>query len=148
MITFQQESYSTIEGELLPLVQQHAEELSPHQGKYQPVLNPAYRLLEWDGNLVVVTARDGEKLVGYCSFILAPSLHYSGIVNAEVDVFFLQKQYRKGMSGVRLLQFGENACKQKGATHIVQKCKIAQDLSPILQRMGYNKIEYVFLKEV
>lgn len=148
MLVFKRESFSSIQEELAPLIQEHAEELSPHKGKHEPILAKAYNLLEWDGNLVIVTARDEGKLVGYCAFILAPSLHYRGVLNAEVDCFFLAREYRKGMAGIQLLREGEKACKEKGATHIVQKCKVYQDLSPILERMGYEKIEYVFLKEV
>lgn len=148
MLTFQEESFASIQEELAPLIQEHAEELSPHKGKYQPMVSEIYRLLDKKGHLIAVTAREGEKLVGYCSFILAPSFHYLGVLNAEIDCFFLQKKYRKGLSGIRLLKSGEKACKERGATHIVQKCKVCQDLSPILERMGYEKIEYVFLKEV
>ena len=148
MLVFKRESFSSIQEELPPLIREHAKELSPHKGKHEPILAKAYNLLEWDGHLVVVTARDEGKLVGYCAFILAPSLHYRGVLNAEIDCFFLQKKYRKGLAGIRLLKSGEEACKESGATHIVQKCKVSQDLSPILERMGYQKIEYVFLKEV
>lgn len=148
MLIFQKESFASIQEEIFPLIQEHAQELSPHKGKYQPAVSEVYRLLDERGHLIAVTARDDGNLVGYCSFILTPSFHYLGVVNAEIDCFFLQKKYRKGLSGIQLLKNGEKACKEKGATHIVQKCKVCQDLSPILERMGYQKIEYVFLKEV
>lgn len=149
MITFQEEKVKDIYSELLPILKAHAEELSPHKGRYH--LDPPLEVLsfvEEKCHLFTITARDEGKLIGYCSFIKARSLHYAGVVNFEVDAFFLLKEYRKGLTGYKLLKEAHEMCKREGATHIIQKCKVSADLSKLFERMGFTKIEYTFMKEV
>lgn len=104
--------------------------------------------LEKNKSLFTMTARDEGSLVGYCSFIKSKSLHYAGVINFEVDAFFLLKEYRKGLTGYKLLKEAHEMCKREGATHIIQKCKVSADLSKLFERMGFTKIEYTFMKEV
>lgn len=149
MITFQKESYFHCMAELRPLLVKHAEELSPHKGKYP--LFPKVEilsLLQDIGRLHIMTARDDGKIIGYCSFLEGESLHYEGVNNFEVDAFYLLKEYRKGLTGYKLLKEAHEMCKREGATHIIQKCKVSADLSKLFERMGFTKIEYTFMKEV
>lgn len=149
MITFQVEKVKSIYPELLPILKAHAEELSPHKGKYRlyPPMDILF-FLEKNKSLFTMTARDEGSLVGYCSFIKSKSLHYAGVINFEVDAFFLLKEYRKGLTGYKLLKEAHEMCKREGATHIIQKCKVSADLSKLFERMGFTKIEYTFMKEV
>lgn len=149
MITFQKESYFQCMADLRPILEKHADELSPHKSKYP--LCPDIEILSMlqdIGRLHIMTARDDGKIIGYCSFLEAKSLHYAGVVNFEVDAFFLLKEYRKGLTGYKLLKEAHEMCKREGATHIIQKCKVCADLSKLFERMGFTKIEYTFMKEV
>lgn len=149
MLTFSKEHFSAIKEEILPLLQEHANALSPHMGKYPLRINAeVYHKLEECGLLHIMVARAKGRIVGYCSFIKSASLHYAGVINFDADAFYLKPQYRKGTAGYRLLKESHRMCKEAGATHIVQRCKIHADLTKLFERMGFKKIEYTFLKEV
>lgn len=149
MLTFCRESFSYVKDEILPLLQEHAEALSPHKGKYPLRVNAeVYQKLENCGLLHIMVARAEGKIVGYCSFVKCASLHYAGVINFDADAFYLKPAYRKGSAGYRLLKEAHKMCKEAGATHIVQRCKIHADLTKLFERMGFKKIEYTFLKEV
>lgn len=150
MISFQEESGISILKEIQPLLMEHYAELSVHrsQGFALAPNYAAYKALDDNGVLVVTTMRQGGELVGYVSYILSPHLHYDGVVNADIDVFFLTKPLRKGFVGYQLLRESEKYARRRGATHIVQKSKISMDVSALFVRMGYTEIERVFIKEL
>jgi len=51
-----------------------------------------------------VTARDGDKLVGYFLWFLVSHPHYKHVVVAEEDLHFLPLEYRRGLTGYNLMK--------------------------------------------
>jgi len=106
----------------------------------------AYKKLYEAGVLLVVTSRYDEKLVGYSVYIVGESLHYKGLKIAESDAFWLDKEYRKGMTGMKMIKFAEKALKDRDVDFIMSKVKIHRDIGPVFERMGYSPIETVYSK--
>jgi len=149
MLTFRQEAYSDAVDEAQPLLVDHWHEIALNKDTVP--LEPdweRYRQLERAGVLNLTTARDDGELVGYALYIVAANLHYRGLVVADSDVFFLDRRYRRGSAGLRLLQAAEDNLVAAGVGRIVNRVKIHHDVGPIFLRLGFTPIERVYSKLV
>ncbi len=112
------------------------------------IFEEAYRGLEENGSLLLVTARENGLLVGYAAYLLSPNLHYRSRMVAESDVFYLVPECRKGFAGLRLLKAAEAECLKAGATTIQNKVKADHDCGRLFERLGYILAEKLYVKAV
>ena len=90
MIVIAKEEFSGVVVEAKELVEQHYKELTLNKEAMELFPNwDKYFALDADSSLVLITARDDGKLVGYSLFILSPHLHYKKQLVAYNDVLFL-----------------------------------------------------------
>lgn len=125
----------------------HWEEIALDKAKVP--LNPdldTFRLLEEAGLLLIVTARDGEKMVGYHVTIVRPHLHYKHSLTAYADMYFIHPDYRQGMTGVRLFKYLEGVLRERGVDRIYQGTKTHKDMGRLFERLGYKETERLFVK--
>ena len=136
-------------GEMRELLERHWDEVA-----LKDVSGPLdidenmYRLLEANGNLVLVTAREDGVPAGYAAYLLGPNPHYRSLAVAEADVFYLAPEYRRGLAGLRLLRAAERECVRAGARIIQNKVKLAHDCGRLFERMGYTAAEKLYVKAV
>ena len=64
------------------------------------------------------------------------------------DIFFIAKDYRKGLTGVKLFIKTEEIMKQYGVTKLSMNVKIHQDVGAIFERLGYKETERMFTKMI
>ena len=124
--------------ELGPLIEQHYEELTLHKETIK--LDPdwdRYKKLAENNQAVFIGVRDNFKLVGYSLFFIAPHIHYKENIMANNDVLYLLPEYRKGLTGIRLIKFCEQHLQSLGVDKIIWHIKFAKDFRNILYRMGY-----------
>jgi len=146
---YQTETFDAVITEIQPLLQKHWEDVALNQDKVK--LNPnwrAYQFLEREGALHITTARNKGRLVGYVIYLLSNWLHYKEEVLADGDIFWLDPDYRKGMTGVRLLKEAEQSLIARGVTAISNKVKLHKDVGRVFERLGYTPIERVYMKRV
>lgn len=100
------------------------------------------------GQLFILTMRDEGKLVGYLTAILSGHLHYKSTLMAFVDLYLVDKPYRKGLAGVRLFREAETALRALGVRRIQTATKLHAhlDVSRILARLGYTRVEATYAK--
>ena len=107
----------------------------------------AYRQMEDAGVFYLFTVRDGDQLIGYCSFIVSQDPHYKGRLVALQDSIFVLKEYRSKGVGNDLIDYCddilEKGFKVKSIQHNVN---IKIDFSPLLERKGYKPTEKVLIK--
>lgn len=142
MITYQQESIQVIFDEGTELLKVHYKELARNRDRIK--LNPdidRYLAMEEADILVVVTARDGGKLIGYAVFAVTPALHYQDHLYAINDVLFLSHDYRGNNVGLDLLEIAEGILYKRGVSVIFIASKLNTKLSGILPRIGYTHVE-------
>lgn len=143
MVRFAVESIANVIEEIKPLLTLHWEEIAGYKDSIP--LDPDYEKYETmaqQGRLVIVTARDAGKLIGYSIFFLVNHMHYKSTLFAVNDVIFMLAEYRKGMAGVKLIKLSEVATKSVGAIKISWHLKPDHDFRPILERLGYKMDEY------
>lgn len=149
MIKFQIEKWNDALEGMRELWASHWDEVANDKDHIKlNVWEDAYADLEKSGQLLLVTARDGEKIVGYHYTVVRPHLHYKDSLTAYTDVYFLHPDYREGMNGVTLFIFVEQALKKMGVQKIYTASKVKMDKSAIFERLGYILAEKTYTKYI
>lgn len=105
-----------------------------------------YAALEKEKTLMIATARDDGRLVGYHITIFLPHLHYASAgLMAYTDLYFVLPERRSGV-GVKLLLFVEDEWVKAGATKAYISCKVKGDHSLLLEKLGFELSDYMFVK--
>jgi hypothetical protein len=144
MITFNIEPVLDCKEEMLSLLDEHYEELTLN--KHVVKLNPnwsEYDRREKAGKFVYLTARDGDTLIGYSAWFVDYHIHYADLKVAMNDVIFLKKEYRQGMTGIKLIKYSEKVVRELGVNKVAWHIKESNDFRPILQRMGYAEEDII-----
>lgn len=150
MIRYTEEKFSSIIDEIPTLVGSHWSEVSMHKESVNLDLDiDAYMSLEDSGVLKVITARDDNgTLVGYCSMLIMPHLHYKNDIFAFNDGIYISPRYRNGFVGIRLLKESERVMKDNGVSVMTVHVKPTKDFSPVLKRIGFSEFETVYSKYI
>jgi len=141
------ENLANVRREIEPLLEQHYQEIALNKDIIK--LNPnwrAYAELDRINALRIYTARKNGILHGYFVVVVSQSLHYSDHLFANNDVIFLNKEARKGLTGMKLLKFGMDCLKAEGVTKLHVNTKLHQPFDPIMKRLGFEEIEKVYSK--
>ena len=144
---YQQEFLIQVENDIRPLLEEHWKEIATNQQEIK--LNPdwdMYHYLEEKGFLKVFTAREEGKLVGHYVAVLSRSLHYKDHLFATNDLIFLRPEYRKGRTGIKLIQFAEKYLKEDGASVLFITTKVHKPFGRLLEYLGYTADEQTYAK--
>lgn len=147
MISFAVEGWSDVKDEAAPLWPLHWEEVGQNKVKMQ--LDPdidKLNNLEAAGKLHIVIARDNGKLIGYHASIIDTLIHYRKILAAKGDLHWLHPDYRKGMTGIKLLKKVEETLKARGVHVMADFTKLYADKGAVFEHLGYRPIERVYTK--
>jgi GNAT superfamily N-acetyltransferase len=152
VIAFANETVAQVLHEIEPLLQAHWEEIASYKDKVP--LAPdydQYRMLETAGKLLICTARDGGRLIGYSVYLVHRGIHYSKNLMATNDVFYIVPEYRLKVVGgvltaVALLEHAEKNLRARGVSVISLHIKVWKDWSSLAERQGYRRVEYIHQK--
>lgn len=149
-VTFHAEAFTDQwAAEAAPLLHAHWREIAHFQ---DIPLDPdwsAYHHVAAAGGLRLYTARDktSRALVGYAAFFVRPHPHYRGAIYAAQDVIWLAPVCR-GMIGWRFLKWCDAQLQADGVTVVTQHVKAAHDFGPMLERMGYEKMDIIYARRL
>ena len=138
MIKFGVERYHQVSEDIKELIKLHYEEIAVNKDVIP--LDPdwdRYKALDDSGLIMTVTARDDGKIIGYAIFFVTSHLHYKSTIYANNDLLYLHPDYRKGMTGIRLITLSEGFLKQRGVAKIMWHIKFNKDFSRLLHHLGY-----------
>jgi len=147
--TYQQEFMATVVSEMRTLIEQHWAEIAVNRDKIR--LNPdfdAYADLEQANILRIFTARDGGRLVGYFLVFCKRNIHYMDHVFAVNDIIYLHPDYRRGLTGVKLIKFAEKCLAEDGVSVLVINTKTHRPFDAVLERLNFNLTERVYTKYI
>lgn len=147
MIKFSEEKFADFNRDAQELYVLHWKELAVNQDKIKlDIDTERYQNLENIGMLFVLTVRDGQKLVGYLLGFPVTHMHYksSGMM-CLTDMYFILPEYRHGL-GTKLFAEFERRMRARGAVQIMTGCKVHQDHSELLKRMGWENTDITFVK--
>lgn len=100
------------------------------------------------GMVKTMTIRDEGKLVGYYNVLIAISPHHKKMLCATCDVFFVLKEYRKGMLAIKFLKYVEKTLKNYGINVLSLNTTSEKPLTKLLERLGWTFTECVFTKYI
>lgn len=147
MITFQQEAFSDIRDEIWPLWQLHYDEIA--EDKERVPLDPdwqKYERLDLCGNLLIITARRDDELIGYVFTFIDTHLHYRTTIFGQFDLYYLRPDARGGRTALRMFQAVEQRLAEMGAVKVFGNTKLAHDHSRLFRAMGWREAERLFVK--
>ena len=146
-IKYAQESFADMEIELKTLTVRHWEEIAHNKELIK--LDPdweMYRILGAKGVIHFTSARKDGELVGYQVYSVMPHMHYKSSLTASSDVLYLAPEYRKGRTGIRLMQAAEKNLKALGVQRVLQNVKLSNDWGAILEMLGFTPFERIYSK--
>lgn len=114
------------------------------------VLDPDYdRLLEGNalGRYIIFTARKDGILVGNCGIWLYESTHTKDLMASE-DTLFLQKEYRKGRTGIKFFQYCEEVLRSLGVVEVSFSVSPNNNVWKVWERLGYSIKTYQMAKVI
>ena len=140
MITWAFVQAHTLIDELKPVIATHHAEIAEDD---EP-LNIDWELYETAskaGMAVAVTARDGDKLVGYIIFTVSRNLRHMHLIEATSSGWYIEPEYR-GRLGSEIIKKAGEFLKAAG----VHKTKfiLGGKASLLLQRHGYKTIHQIW----
>lgn len=136
-ISYQVERLATTCDEALPLLERHYEEIA--QFKSVQKLDPdwdAYAALERAGKLWMMTARDNGVLIGYIVMIVTTDMHYRKLLRAVEDIHFILPEYRRGLTGYKLLSRTVRAMRERGVGTVTFRTKANASHGLLFERLG------------
>lgn len=144
MITYQQEFSYTLRGEIESLIDQEWEEIGDEPDIKPDIDWKQVALMEEVGMLLAFTARDDGKLVGYCLVTKSVGLANKALVIAESQALFVSKEHRGGRVAINIIKFAEKCLKEDGVNRFNINSSAYIDLTPLMNRLGFKKIEVKF----
>lgn len=102
-----------------------------------------YKILAQQGVLVIVTARDEGKLIGYYSSIVQPHIHFATIPFGMADAYVVHRAYRGKGIGARMFAHVEKLWRDKGAKVGLVGTR---EKSTALFKAGWIPSEYRYVK--
>jgi hypothetical protein len=104
-LAYHWERFSAILPEIAPLLHQHYLETGTFTKDIPLNMNFAqYRQLDAAGVLYTLTARDGDKLVGYLVVTVGAHLNFADTAFSTAILYYLVPEYRYGWNGVKLFR--------------------------------------------
>lgn len=124
--------------------------MDPENIPYSPDWEHAFKF-EPTGDILIVTARKRDKLIGYALGLIGPYKHSKDKIYADLDTVWLHPNYRNTDKwiGIRLVKAWEKALlERKDIDFILVASTLRKPIDAFLMRLGYRPVETLFYKNV
>lgn len=113
------------------------------QDKVRMPMGPAvdwYKSCDRAGILQIIAGRDASGLLaGYQISVIRTHAHYSSVLCAFEDTFWLDPLYRKGLEGVRLIKESLRFMRERGVQRVFFMSIESYPTDRIFQYLGFTK---------
>jgi GNAT superfamily N-acetyltransferase len=145
--TFSREPFAKLSADMIELIDAHHDEAG--QFKEAVPLD-----MDWDGMfhyesrgmLLSFAIRLDREMLGYCVFLLTPTLHAKSTMHAICDGIYLRPEYRQGLVGLKFIDYCEDYARQCGAKVVHLVMKADPRLTRVLERTGHRIFEVTYMK--
>lgn len=140
------ELYEEVFEELLPLAEEHWDEVpfGPWKELGLQLNHEMYFVLEEQGFLRLITARDEGELVGYLALLASEMNHHKGIYQATSDVIYVDPAYRDKGVAKAMLEFAFQDMKANGVEFLNLAVNPNYDFSEFCERSGGVLTEKIY----
>lgn len=137
----QREKYSDVINYLDNLSTTMTEETDLGHSYTPDVDHEQFIIIEESGMLHVVTAREGDEIVGFHISSVQNDIFFKTVKTAFVMFYYLEKEHRGNGNGLKLFEFADNEFKKDGAVRAVMSRKTHINNEKLFTKLGYNLIE-------
>lgn len=143
------ERFDDVYPEAHPLLLAHWQELNNDPGSELLSNEALYRQAEANNGLLILTARDEGKLVGYSAIFVHQGLHNAAQKQATQDVFYVVPEYRGGMTGTRLIHLAEETLRVESVELVYNHCNMKNPLlGRLLEALGYKPVSVIYQRRL
>ncbi len=142
----QEESLHRVIREVIPLSYKHYQEIGltyPYDPNIDGILDFAIA-----DKVTLITIRYGELLVGYALYLIGPFKHSMSTEYASLEAIYILPAFRNGFLAKRVLNFGEEKVKEKGAKFITVASTEKYPIAKLLSFAGYEPLEVLYVKRL
>lgn len=148
-VTIQRDTWARSEVETRGLMDAYwAEVRANSQPDHLDLNSERYEYLEENGTLVVVTVRDGGKLVGFSGWTIIAHHQYQHVLTGVDDSWYLVPAYRQGSLGLKLFQAAQAALKAEGCEYVIASTSVAKNVEVLLIREKFEPFEIMYAKRL
>lgn len=146
MITIQEENFYDWYPDSAELRRQNEQDNGSVLADLQYDLDlPQYKSLNSNYALIIVTARDGAKLVGYHISLVTHHMHFANILFGFDNAMVVDREYRGKGLGAKLVKHSEKVWLDRGAKVGHRATKGSGNL---YLSMGYTPSDRTFIKKL
>lgn len=98
-------------------------------------------------NILVVTARCDEKVVGYLFFVIFSSPYYDEKW-CQADMFYLKRSHRGNGVGKQMFTLMAEIAKKFGCSKVLSSSNLKGPLDGFYENLGYTATHCLFAKEI
>lgn len=109
---------------------------------------PSYDVLQQQGNLLVVTARQHGGIAGFLLYIVCEAPHHKGMLVAECDGITTARLSRGQGIASRMLDYALPVLRQMGVDRVIHKYRHVYDTVPLFVIHGFRAEETVYTKRL
>lgn len=148
-ISYARENVDTVETDVIPLMILHDTAVSDDITQEWPleIDIETYKKIEIAGMLRVFTARIDGKLVGYCVYMVMPSIFRKSLVISHENALYVRPENRNSGLALRLKAYAEKQLEIESAMVMYHVPASSPALGTILQRTGYKKYSETFARK-
>jgi L-amino acid N-acyltransferase YncA len=146
-IIYRRERLMDLRVECQQIIEEHYQEIALSKGVQK--LDPdwaEYDRLEKMGKIWLMTARHQGVLVGYIVMIVSTHLHYKNMLMALEDIHYLRPEFRKGLTGYKLISLAVKSMERLGIKKIVLRTKFFANHGRLFERLGFVREDEVWSK--
>ena len=133
---------------LQPMLSRHWSEIAHYDDIALDPDRQRYEIAEASGALRCYVAMLGDEIAGYAAYVVGPSMHYAGSLQAVQDVLYLSPEYRNAGIGRALIDECDNRLRAEGVQVVYQHVKLAHDFGPLLASLGYEAVETIHARRL
>jgi len=146
-VSFQVERWPEFYPDVKALFPDHWRELALNQEEIPiDIDEEKYAALDKNGILLIATARDEGRLIGYWLSFLMPHPHYkSSGPMGMTDMYWVKPEARNG-TGARLEIFWEQELRKRGIKKAITSYKVHQDHGKFFAARGWTHSDNTLVK--
>lgn len=153
-ITFQTEALGDCLQDAKALFPGHWDEIASHKEfrRFNPDFNLRF-IAEKHGKLLIATARDAGRLIGYIDWLIYGDMNAKDNLIAETDIYYVEERPNRALILRSVIKCSLRALEDRGVTIIRPRTKaktegLGRGAGLIWESLGFKLLEFIYSKEV
>lgn len=106
-----------------------------------------YKQMEKHGKTLLLTSW-GDGLEGFALYVFYAHPHHPDALLGQCMFLIVRPEFRGKGIGRSLVRCAMVELKKKNCTHIVHNRRMAYDVGPLFAKIGFTKVEEMYVKEL